>query len=58
MALEGAATIYPGFGGPQGKVLPQHIAGMIGLPYVGKIFYVDPNSGNDTSKVQLNADLQ
>jgi len=40
------------------KITPQDIAGMIGLPYVGEIFYIDPTNGNDTSnsgKDQANA---
>lgn len=31
------------------KIYPEDIAGMIGLPFVGNIFYVDPNSGSDTA---------
>jgi len=31
------------------KIYPEDIAGMIGLPHVGKIIYVDPNSGNDST---------
>lgn len=31
------------------KIHPEDIAGMIGLPYVGEIFYVDPNAGNDAT---------
>lgn len=31
------------------KIMPEDIAGMIGLPYVGNIFYVDPTAGNDTT---------
>jgi len=31
------------------KILPQDIAGMIGLPYVGNIFYVDPSAGDDSA---------
>lgn len=31
------------------KILPNDLAGQLGLPYVGSIFYVDPNSGNDTA---------
>jgi hypothetical protein len=31
------------------KILPHNIAGLIGLPYVGKVFYVDPSGGNDTT---------
>ena len=49
MAIRGAATLTPGFGGPLGKVLPEHVAGMIGLPHVGTIFYVDATAGSDTA---------
>lgn len=43
-----AAEVYPELG--QGlKIFPQDIAGMIGLPYVGDVYYVDPNSGADTN---------
>lgn len=31
------------------KILPQDLAGLVGLPHVGNIIYVDPNSGNDTA---------
>ncbi len=31
------------------KIDPNDIAGMIGLPYVGDIFYVDPTAGSDTA---------
>ena len=31
------------------KIMPEDIAGMIGLPYVGDIFYVDPTAGSDTA---------
>ena len=31
------------------KIYPEDIAGMIGLPYVGKVFYVDANAGADTN---------
>lgn len=39
------------------KIMPQDIAGMIGLPYVGNIFYIDPINGADTNggKSQNNA---
>ena len=40
------------------KISPSDIAGMIGLPYVGEIIYIDPTNGNDTSgngKTQNNA---
>ena len=29
------------------KIYPNDIAGMIGLPHVGNIFYIDPSGGND-----------
>ncbi len=31
------------------KILPSDLAGMLGLPYVGSIFYVDPSAGSDTA---------
>jgi len=31
------------------KVYPEDIAGMVGIPYVGSIFYVDANAGSDTA---------
>jgi hypothetical protein len=31
------------------KILPNDLAGMLGLPYVGNIFYVDPTNGSDTA---------
>lgn len=31
------------------KVRPEDIAGMVGLPYVGNIYYVDPTAGDDTA---------
>jgi len=31
------------------KIYPEDIAGMVGLPYVGEVFYVDGNSGDDSS---------
>lgn len=31
------------------KIYPENIAGMLGLPKVGNIFYVDPGAGNDTA---------
>lgn len=40
--------LLPGVG--QGwKVHPDELAGMIGLPYVGNVFYVDPSGGSDAS---------
>lgn len=31
------------------KVYPEDIAGLIGLPYVGNVVYVDPSNGVDTN---------
>lgn len=31
------------------KIYPSDIAGMIGVPYVGNIFYVDPSAGSDSN---------
>jgi hypothetical protein len=31
------------------KIYPEDLAGMLGLPYVGNIFYVDPNAGSDSA---------
>ena len=31
------------------KIYPEDIAGLIGLPYVGTVYYIDPNSGNDSA---------
>jgi hypothetical protein len=31
------------------KIMPEDIAGMIGLPHVGDIYYVDPYAGSDTA---------
>ena len=31
------------------KIYPEDIAGMIGLPYVGNVYYVDPTNGSDTA---------
>ncbi|MCH8163443.1 MAG: hypothetical protein IIA99_05055, partial [Proteobacteria bacterium] len=31
------------------KIFPEDIAGMIGLPHVGEIIYVDPSAGSDTA---------
>ncbi len=30
------------------KIRPQDLAGMIGLPYVGDVYYIDPTNGADT----------
>jgi len=46
--MRGAATRYPGLGSTL-KIYPEHIAGMIGLPSVGNIYYVDPGAGSDTA---------
>lgn len=31
------------------KIYPEDLAGTLGIPYVGKIFYVDPYAGSDTA---------
>lgn len=31
------------------KISPEDVAGILGLPYVGSIFYVDPSGGSDTA---------
>jgi len=31
------------------KIYPEDLAGMIGLPYIGRVFYVDPTGGSDTA---------
>src|SRR3990167_4084154 len=31
------------------KIYPEDLAGMIGLPHVGKVLYVDANSGSDNN---------
>jgi len=31
------------------KITPDDIAGMLGLPYVDNIFYVDPTNGSDSA---------
>jgi len=31
------------------KISPDEIAGIVGLPYVGNVFYIDPTAGNDVS---------
>lgn len=30
------------------KIYPEDLAGMLGLPYVGKVIYVDPSGGSDS----------
>jgi hypothetical protein len=31
------------------KIYPEDIAGLVGLPYIGNIFYVDPYAGSDSA---------
>lgn len=31
------------------KIYPEDIAGMVGLPYIGRIYYVDPSGGDDSN---------
>jgi len=40
-------NIYPLATG--GKITQRDIAGILGLPYVGTVFYVDPTGGSDTT---------
>ena len=44
-----ARDYFPAVGTYGAKWLPQDIAGMLGLPHVGNIFYVDPANGSDTA---------
>src|SRR3990167_9366109 len=44
-----ADRYYPGFRGGNLEWAPENIAGMLGLPHVGEVFYIDPNSGSDTA---------
>src|SRR3990167_3948386 len=38
------------------KIYPENIAGMVGLPKVGNIWYVDPGAGSDTANSGTTAD--
>lgn len=31
------------------RIQPEDIAGMVGLPHIGNVFYVDPSAGSDTA---------
>ena len=31
------------------KIMPEDLAGLIGLPHIGDVFYVDPTAGSDTA---------
>lgn len=31
------------------KIGPQDVAGMVGLPYIGNVFYIDPSGGSDSA---------
>ena len=44
-----AREYFPAVGRFGAKWLPQDIAGMLGLPYIGEIFYVDAANGNDST---------
>ena len=48
--------VLPGFKEGLVKVGPNEIAGMLGLPYVGDIFYVDATAGSDTANAGKSAD--
>lgn len=45
--MRGAARYNPGV--QRGSIFPEHLAGMLGLPSIGDIWYVDANSGSDTN---------
>lgn len=38
------------------RVYPENVAGLVGIPHVGEIFYVDPGSGDDTNGGKEQAD--
>lgn len=40
-------SYFPGMG--NFKIYPQDIAGMLGLPAIGDIYYVDPSAGSDSA---------
>jgi hypothetical protein len=42
-----AHNYYPGI--PSNKWYPEDLAGMIGIPHVGNVYYVDPANGSDTA---------
>jgi len=44
-----ASRYFPAVGTYGHKWYPEDIAGLIGLPHVGNIFYVDPYAGSDTA---------
>ena len=46
MSFNGYGQFAPGLGF---KVYPQDLAGVIGLPAVGNVIYVDPSAGSDTA---------
>ncbi len=48
MSIVGAAKYIPALARGH-KIFPQHLAGMLGLPYVGNVIYVDPTAGSDTA---------
>jgi hypothetical protein len=38
------------------KIYPEDVAGMVGIPHVGNIIYIDPNSGSDTANAGTSQD--
>lgn len=46
--IRGAAKHIPSLARGH-KIYPEHIAGMIGLPSIGNLFYVDPGAGSDSA---------
>lgn len=47
--MRGLKAVIPGVRYGKIKVTPDEISGIIGLPYVNNVFYVDPNAGADTN---------
>jgi len=38
------------------KIMPEDVAGMVGIPYVGEIFYIDPSAGSDSANAGKSQD--
>lgn len=47
--MRGLKELLPGVKYGSHKVLPDELAGMIGMPHIGDIFYVDATNGHDTA---------
>ena len=50
-----ASKYFPAVGSFGHKWYPEDIAGMLGLPYVGNIYYVDPTNGSDSASGKTKA---